>query len=68
MVDVIMQYQGTINEFIGDAIFVIFGAPIWREDDAQRAVACAVAMQLAMASVNEQNRDEGLLKWRWGLG
>jgi class 3 adenylate cyclase len=27
MVDIIMEYQGTIDEFIGDAIFVIFGAP-----------------------------------------
>jgi class 3 adenylate cyclase len=68
MVDVIMQYQGTINEFIGDAIFVIFGAPIWREDDAQRAVACAVAMQLAMASVNAQNRHEGLPEVEMGIG
>jgi adenylate cyclase len=68
MVDVIMQYQGTINEFIGDAIFVIFGAPIWREDDAQRAAACAVAMQLAMAPVNEQNRQEGLPEVEMGIG
>jgi adenylate cyclase len=68
MVEVILQYQGTINEFIGDAIFVIFGAPIWREDDAQRAVACAVAMQLAMASVNEQNKHEGLPEVEMGIG
>jgi adenylate cyclase len=68
MVEVIMQYQGTINEFIGDAIFVIFGAPIWRQDDAQRAVACAVAMQVAMASVNAQNRQEGLPDVEMGIG
>ena len=60
MVSVIKQYQGTIDEFICDAIFVLFGAPVWQEDDAQRAVACAVAMQLAMASINEQNRQEDL--------
>ena len=60
MVSVIKQYQGTIDEFIGDAIFVLFGAPVWQEDDAQRAVACAVAMQLAMAEINEQNRQEDL--------
>ena len=30
MAEVIMQYQGTIDEFVGDAIFVIFGAPVWR--------------------------------------
>lgn len=31
MVSIIKQYQGTIDEFIGDAIFVLFGAPIWQE-------------------------------------
>jgi len=68
MVSVIKQYQGTIDEFIGDAIFVLFGAPIWQEDDAQRAVACGIAMQLAMASVNEQNRQDGLPEIEMGIG
>ncbi|MBI3801486.1 MAG: hypothetical protein HY268_31505 [Deltaproteobacteria bacterium] len=68
MVDVILMYQGTINEFIGDAILVLFGAPIWREDDAQRAVACAVAMQQAMGTVNIQNRREGLPEVEMGIG
>ena len=68
MVSVIKQYQGTIDEFIGDAIFVLFGAPLWQEDDAQRAVACAVAMQLAMAAINEQNREEDLPEIEMGIG
>jgi len=68
MVDVILHYEGTINEFIGDAIFVIFGAPLWWPDHAQRAVACAVAMQLAMASVNAQNRHDGLPEVEMGIG
>lgn len=68
MVSVIKQYQGTIDEFIGDAIFVLFGAPVWHEDDAQRAVACAVAMQLAMAGINEQNRQEDLPEIEMGIG
>jgi PAS domain S-box-containing protein len=68
MVSVIKQYQGTIDEFIGDAIFVLFGAPVWQEDDAQRAVACAVAMQLAMAGINEQNREEDLPEIEMGIG
>ncbi len=68
MVKIIKQYQGTIDEFIGDAIFVLFGAPIWQEDDAQRAVACAVAMQVAMASINEQNKQEGLPEVEMGIG
>jgi adenylate cyclase len=68
MVEVIMQYHGTIDEFIGDAIFVIFGAPVWHEDDAPRAVACAVAMQLALSTVNEENRRAGLPEVEMGIG
>ncbi|MGH6792419.1 MAG: adenylate/guanylate cyclase domain-containing protein, partial [Methyloceanibacter sp.] len=68
MVSVIKQYQGTIDEFIGDAIFVLFGAPVWQEDDGERAVACAVAMQLAMAQINEQNRAEDLPEIEMGIG
>ncbi len=65
MVKVITEYEGTIDEFIGDAIFVLFGAPTWREDDAQRAVACAVAMQLAMESVNDTCARRACPRWRW---
>lgn len=68
MVTVIKQYHGTIDEFIGDAIFVLFGAPVWQEDDAERAVACAVAMQLAMTSINEQSRQQGLPEIEMGVG
>jgi adenylate cyclase len=50
MTDVITQYQGTIDELMGDSILVMFGAPTARVDDADRAVACALAMQLAMTS------------------
>jgi len=67
MADVIARFQGTIDEFIGDAILALFGAPESRADDAQRAVACAVAMQTAMASVNEQNRRDGLPEVQMGV-
>jgi len=68
MADVITHYQGTIDEFMGDGILVLFGAPIAREDDAERAVACAVAMQLAMGSVNEQMKKWGIAPLEMGIG
>jgi len=68
MTDIILKYQGTIDEFIGDGILVIFGAPLQRPDDAQRAVACAVEMQLAMASVNDRNRQAGYPEVALGIG
>lgn len=68
MADEIVKYQGTIDEFIGDAILVLFGAPTQREDDAERAVACALAMQLAMDGVNQKNERLGLPKIEMGIG
>ncbi|MCC5636888.1 adenylate/guanylate cyclase domain-containing protein [Nostoc sp. CHAB 5844] len=68
MTEVINQYKGTINEFMGDGIFVIFGAPIHRPDDSQRAIACAVAMQLAMQQVNEYNKQMNLPILEMGIG
>jgi len=60
MTDIIMAHQGTIDEFLGDAILAVFGAPIQGEDDADRAVKCALAMRAAMVEINAQNRAEGL--------
>src|SRR5512138_390608 len=59
MVEVIQQYGGTIDEIIGDAILVLFGAPMAAEDDARRAVLCALGMQKAMAGVNAHNEQKG---------
>jgi len=68
MTEIIFQYRGTIDEFIGDAILAIFGAPVQREDDARRAVACAVEMQRAMAGVNRHCRRAGLPETAMGIG
>ena len=68
MVEVVLEFQGTINEIIGDALLVIFGAPQEMPDRAQRAIACAIKMQNAMAKVNEQNRKHGLPELEMGIG
>jgi CheY-like chemotaxis protein len=68
MVDIIMAQEGTLDEIMGDGILVLFGAPRQRQDDACRAVGCAVAMQLAMAEVNAHNRREGLPEVEMGIG
>lgn len=68
MADVIGEYQGIINEFIGDAIFAIFGAPRQRDDDADRAVACAIAMQIAMEEVNDHLASRGFPRLEMGIG
>ena len=68
MTPVILAYGGTINEFIGDAILVLFGAPFERPDDPLRAARCALAMQAAMADLNSENVALGLPVLSMGIG
>ncbi len=68
MVDVISHYGGTIDEIIGDAILVIFGAPLASEDHAAKAVACGLAMQLAMKDVNQRLTAKGGTELEMGIG
>ncbi|TAE53763.1 MAG: adenylate/guanylate cyclase domain-containing protein [Nostocales cyanobacterium] len=68
MTNIINQYQGNINDFMGDGILVMFGAPISRKDDSERAVACALAMQLAMEKVNKKNQEMNLPILEMGIG
>ncbi len=68
MVEVVQKYNGTINEIIGDALLVIFGAPQEMVDRAQRAIACSIEMQNAMAEVNRDNVAQGLPELEMGIG
>ena len=65
MTEIIIGYGGTINEFIGDAVFAIFGAPIAHGDHAERAAAAALAMQERWPRSTRPVR-RGLPRSRWG--
>ena len=60
MTDIILEHGGTIDEFLGDAVLAAFGAPSEMQDHAERAVACAIAMQAAMDDINRQNLADSL--------
>ena len=68
MVEIIQRTGGTIDEIIGDAILVLFGAPVAMPDAAQRAVRCALEMQKAMREVNEYNFQMGWPEIEMGIG
>lgn len=68
MSEIIFAYQGTIDKFMGDAIMVLFGAPDSHEDDLERALACAITMQLAMDEINAESKQHGLPPLYMGIG
>jgi class 3 adenylate cyclase len=68
MTDIIIVYGGTINEFIGDAIFAVYGAPIPHRDHTERAAASALAMQRAMAEINRAHAERGRPRFEMGIG
>ena len=68
MSEIILHYGGTIDKFMGDSVMALFGAPSSGEDDLERALACAVEMQLAMNDVNATNNALGLPNIYMGIG
>lgn len=68
MYEEISRYKGTLIEFLGDGMFVIFGAPVATETHASDAVAAAIGMQKRMKAVNEWNIERGYEKLSMGIG
>jgi class 3 adenylate cyclase len=68
MAEVVIAHGGTINEFIGDAIFAVYGAPVPHPDHAERAAATALAMQTALGDINAEHGRRGLPAFEMGIG
>lgn len=67
MTDIIFQYDGTLDKFIGDAIMAIFGAPLAQEDHAIRAVKTALAMKERLKVLNEEKFVDNTMSIRIGI-
>ncbi|HXJ84906.1 MAG TPA: adenylate/guanylate cyclase domain-containing protein [Candidatus Methylomirabilis sp.] len=52
------RYEGTVNQFLGDGIMALFGAPIAHEDHAQRAVHAALGIRRAVEGYRDELRQE----------
>lgn len=55
LIDVVARHDGYINKFIGDAIVVVWNAPLDQPDHAARALRCAREMQVALAAANAEH-------------
>jgi adenylate cyclase len=68
MTEAIFTRRGMINDFVGDAIMAVFGAPLADPDHALHAVQSAVAMQQALSSLNQRWEADGLPSLHMGIG
>jgi adenylate cyclase len=68
LTEIILAQQGTLDKFIGDAIMAFWGAPLPLEDHAARACQAALAMQRAMAGLQNQWREKGYPSLRTRIG
>ena len=68
MIKVVFAHEGTIDKFMGDSIMAHFGEAPSGKDAAQRAVACALDLQLAMDALNADHRHSTLPELYLGIG
>ena len=66
LADAVERYDGTVEKFIGDAVFAVFGARRAHDEDPLRAALCAMAMMTALESAAAA-RGEPPLRLRVGV-
>ncbi|MGH7331223.1 MAG: ATP-binding protein [Candidatus Rokuibacteriota bacterium] len=69
MTEMVHRYEGTVNQYLGDGLMALFGAPVALEDHALRAVRAALSIQETAGGYSEQlKRERGLeARLRFGL-
>jgi class 3 adenylate cyclase/tetratricopeptide (TPR) repeat protein len=68
LMDEIHKYEGTINQFTGDGVMALFGAPVAHEDHAQRACFAALAIQKKMVGFCERLKEENKIDFNLRIG
>ena len=68
MTSAIFVRRGMVNDFIGDAILAVFGAPLDDPEHARHAILSALAMNETLEKLNERWSSDGLPSLRMGVG
>jgi class 3 adenylate cyclase/tetratricopeptide (TPR) repeat protein len=68
MAEAVHRYEGTVNQFLGDGMMALFGAPVALEDHALRAVQAALATQETIAGFAEDLKCQRGVEMRLRIG
>jgi len=68
LLDEIHRFGGTVNQFTGDGVMALFGAPVAHEDHARLALNAALAVQRAIRDFGERLRQERGIDFRMRIG
>ena len=61
LVDIVFDYNGTLDKYMGDGFLAVYGVPVTFADDSKRAVRSALAIRSEMRRFSEENRQN------WGI-
>jgi adenylate cyclase len=67
MTDIIFEYEGTLDKYVGDRLMAVFGAPLEKDDDAERAVRAALKMRKELAEMMENESPDKRFDVRLGM-
>jgi len=67
MTDIIFEFDGTLDKYIGDALMAVFGAPMEKEGDVERAIQAALKMRRDLAVMMEKTASENRFDIRIGI-
>lgn len=67
MTNIVFEYDGTLDKYMGDGLMAVFGAPMEKEGDAERAILAALNMRRELAVMMEKTRAERRFNIRIGI-
>ena len=68
ILEAVHRYEGTVNQFLGDGVMALFGAPIAHEDHAQRALSAALTIQEGLKPLAEEVKRTHGIEFRMRMG
>jgi adenylate cyclase len=67
MTDIIFEFGGTLDKYIGDALMAVFGAPMEKDGDTERAVQAALKMRRELAAMMDSTAADSRFDIRIGI-